>query len=149
MVHQVLADAGEVDEGGDAVLLELILGADASAVEDVGAAVGTAADDDLLGGLGLDDTAVSEDGPDARGAQLAVSVALDDGLVDVDVGDNVDVVLDVLLGDEVGASRAQAVGDGPGRVAAAVGVLSVGEHVVVQGQALVLHGLPDEVRDGC
>src|SRR5690606_1525937 len=48
----------------------------------------------------------------------------------------------------VGAGGAQTLGDGPGRVAAPVGVVAVGEHVRVQGQALGLHGVEHQVRDG-
>lgn len=124
VVHEVLADAGEVDEGGDAVLGQLGRGADARAVEDVGAAVGAAADDDLLASLNLDDGAVGPDGSDARGLELAGLVLFNDDLVNVSLDQEVDVVL-LRLGDKVGTSGTETLVDCSGSMTAAVGVVAV------------------------
>lgn len=149
VIHEVLPNTGQVDEGGDAMLLELILGTDTRPVEDVGAAIRAATDNDLLVRAGLHDRAILEHGTHTRGTKLtARSIPLDDDLVDVGIGDDVYVAAGVLLGDKVGAGGAQTLGDGPGRVAAPVRVVAVGEHVRVQGQALGLHGVENQVRDG-
>ena len=145
VVHQVLAHAGEVNEGGDAVLLKFVFGAYSRSVKDVGAAVGAATDDDFLVCLGLDDAAVGENRPHSSGSELTVFV-LDDGLVDMSVRDYVNVVPSVLLSNEVGAGRAETIGVSPGSVSAAVGIVTVGEHVVIERKTLRNHRINEQVR---
>lgn len=63
VVLQVLTDTGEVNDGGDAELLELLLGADTGKLEKAGSKDGTTGEDNL---------APSGDGLDGSGSILAV-----------------------------------------------------------------------------
>lgn len=130
VVHEVLTHAGKIDKSGDTVLLQLILGTNSGPVEDVGTAVSTTADDDLLADLDLDDAAVGLDSSNTSGLELAVLILLDDDLVHVSLNQEVDVAL-LGLGDKVSSSGAQTLVHGSGSMAAAVGILAMREHVVV------------------
>lgn len=132
MVHQILADAGEVHQRVDAKLVELRLGSQTGAVEDVGTAVGAAADNDLLGSLDLDDRAILGNGAHARRLEGPVAVLLDNDLVHVRLNQEIDIGLRRLCRDEVGARGANALVHRPRGVAASVWEVAVGEHVVVQ-----------------
>lgn len=146
VIHEVLTHAGEVNESGDAVLLKLVFGAYSRSVKDVGAAVRAAANDDFLVRLGLDHAAVGENCPHSSGAELTV-VVLDDGLVDVGVGNYVNIVSSVLLSNEVGACRAETIRVSSGSMSAAVGVVTVGEHIVIERKTLGNHRINEQVRD--
>ena len=148
MVHQVLSNTREVNEGWNAKLLQLIPGTDSRPVQDVWAAISTTADDDLLASVDLDDGAIRPDTLNPRGPQVALVVLLNDDFVDMRFDNQMKVLPGVLLGHEVGSRAAQALVDCSWSMAAAVRVVPMAEHVWVQGQPLGLHGLEDEVRDG-
>jgi hypothetical protein len=148
VVHEILANAGKVDEGGDAMLLKLIFGTYTRSVEDIRAAVRAATDNNLFIRAGLHDRAILEHSTHTGSTQLTAIILLNNDLVNMGIGDDVYIIAGVLFGDKVGAGSAQTLGDGPGRVAAPVRVVAVGEHVRVQGQALGLHRLEEQVRDG-
>lgn len=58
MILQISAHSRKIDKSGDAMLLELTLGSNSTAVQDIRAAVRSTGDNDLLLGLHLDHSTV-------------------------------------------------------------------------------------------
>lgn len=135
VVHEVAADARQVHEGRDPQGFEVAPGADPRAVEDVGAAVGAAAHDNLLCGNQSRGGAVRLDDLYARCLQLTLRVGLEYDFVDVCLNQDGDVVFLVVLGYKVGTGSTNALMNGAWRMPAPLGSLPMREHVVVQGHA--------------
>lgn len=105
MVHEVFAHPRQVDDALDVQSSELVLGSDARPLQDVGAAVRAAADDDLLGRRQVEGHAVCAHRPHTCGHMFTLHV-LEKDLVDVCLCEYDDVVLAVSLGNEVGSCGA-------------------------------------------
>lgn len=101
VVHQVLSNTRQVNQRSDTMLLELLFGANAGAVQDIRAAVRSSADNDLSLRVNMARFPIAVHHSGSDGFQLSIDL-LDEDLVDSGIDHESDVVSMVFLGNVIG-----------------------------------------------